>query len=61
MEWNGTEDWVLRIAAKVSKESFKLKNAKVRYKRNFDKRMRRGNEVGKEGYYVCLEVQDGKG
>lgn len=59
-EWKGNEDWVLRFAAVVEKETVHLRHAQVRYKKSFDRRLRKGNTEIFEGDYVWLDVQDGK-
>lgn len=48
------------MAAAVAKARVQLKYAQARYKKAFDRRLRKGNTEISEGYYVWLEVQDGK-
>lgn len=42
----------------MSKSRVHLQLAQVRYKKNFDRRLRRGNKEISEGDYVSLDVQD---
>lgn len=48
------------MAATVAKARIQQKKVQLQYKRDFDKRMRRGNTNIKELYYVWLDVQDVK-
>lgn len=41
-------------------DKLELKKAQASYKRNLDRRLRRGNAKIKEGYYILLEVQNWK-
>lgn len=48
---------MLKVEATIAKARVDMKKAQVRYKLEFDRRMRRGNAEIEEGYLVCMDVQ----
>lgn len=57
----GTEDWVVKLSATVARARVELRKEQVRYKNNFDRRLRRGNPKINGAHYVFQDTQKEKG
>lgn len=56
--WKAEDDWEMKIASTVECDKLDLKKAQVKFKRNFDRRLRHGITKISVAEYTFLEVQD---
>lgn len=55
--WKLKGDWVLKMASTVARTKVELMKAQVRYKCDFDRRLKHGNDKIKVGDYFWLDCQ----